>query len=207
MQEMELADMAEIRMDLLTFSPAQFEKVFSSGVKLIATYRPFEDVPGEQRMDALGAAIRSGAIRSGASYVDIEYEAGKKYREELIKLAKAEDCEVIISYHNFNSTPSLGELKDIVKESIEMGADVVKIAAMANSKQDQARVLGLYDNDTRLVAFCMGAFGTLSRLMCVPLGAEFTFAALDKDQATAPGQLTKDELKYYFNIINQINYE
>jgi 3-dehydroquinate dehydratase len=47
----------------------------------------------------------------------------------------------------------------------------------------------------------MGEAGMLTRVAAVPMGAEFTFAAPDTGNATAPGQLKVSELKDIFNIL------
>ena len=62
-------DMAEIRIDLAEFSNEEIKKVFSTGKKLIATCRPGK-IKDDERVEMLKIAIESGA-----TYVDIEYEA------------------------------------------------------------------------------------------------------------------------------------
>jgi 3-dehydroquinate dehydratase/shikimate dehydrogenase len=55
------------------------------------------------------------------------------------------------------------------------------------------------------IALCMGEFGLPSRILAKKFGALLTFAALDADQATAPGQPTIDELKtrYRWDKLNE----
>ena len=48
------------------------------------------------------------------------------------------------------------------------------------------------------IALCMGPCGLPSRVLAKKFGALFTFAALDKTAATAPGQPTIDELKQLY---------
>src|SRR5512138_529585 len=62
-------DMAEIRIDLTEFSNDEIRQVFSKGKKLIATCRPGK-IRDEERHEMLKIAIESGA-----TYVDIEFEA------------------------------------------------------------------------------------------------------------------------------------
>jgi 3-phosphoshikimate 1-carboxyvinyltransferase len=49
--------------------------------------------------------------------------------------------------------------------------------------------------DGGLIAFCMGEAGRESRLECLRRGAPFTYAALDGDEAVAPGQWSMSEMK------------
>ena len=51
--------------------------------------------------------------------------------------------KVILSSHNFTSTPDAASLKAQAKKMHEAGADIVKIATMANDISDAANMLGL----------------------------------------------------------------
>jgi 3-dehydroquinate dehydratase type I len=189
------AEFAEIRIDQLNFSEEQFRSVFSLKRNTIATCRP------EKGDDACRTALLKLAIEAGAGYIDIEYEAAPAYRTELVDFARKHNCVVIISYHNYEKTPSLSELDSIISESEQMGADRVKLAVMAQGASDVARVMGLYDAHKNLIAFCMGKLGMLSRVAAPLLGADFTFAAYNRQLATAPGQLTQGELMDIYDII------
>ncbi len=182
-------EMAEIRIDLTEFGVKEIEKVFAHSTPAIATCRP--DKMGKARQ----LELLSAAIRSGAKYVDIEIEAEAAQRDALIKVAHENGCKVIISYHNFEETPGLKELYQIVDRCYELGADVAKLATMAKTRQDSARLLSLYSIDKPLIALGMGEAGKITRLMAPLLGAEFTFAAMDEGTATAPGQIPYTHLK------------
>ena len=52
-----------------------------------------------------------------------------------------------------------------------------------------------------MVIIGMGEQGVISRVAAPLLGAEFTFAAAETGQETAPGQISKDKL---LSIIRQI---
>ncbi|MHC4532194.1 MAG: shikimate dehydrogenase, partial [Planctomycetota bacterium] len=54
------------------------------------------------------------------------------------------------------------------------------------------------------IAFCMGQAGLISRIIAKKLGSLVTFASIDDKSATAPGQLTVEELKetYRFDKID-----
>jgi 3-dehydroquinate dehydratase/shikimate dehydrogenase len=54
--------------------------------------------------------------------------------------------KVILSSHNFNETPSAAELQAKAEAMREAGADIVKIATMANDISDAATVLSLLQN-------------------------------------------------------------
>jgi 3-dehydroquinate dehydratase-1 len=182
-------DMAEIRLDLTQFSEEQIRHLFSLQKKLIATYRPLEGKE-EERMEQLKTAIEAGA-----DYVDIEFESADDYRNEIIAFAHKHNCDVIISYHNYDCTPGLDHLRKIVAESFQKDADVIKIATMVRTNNDNASILSLYNIPGRVIAFGMGNLGKITRIVAPFLGAEFTYAAMDEGAETAPGQIKYSIMK------------
>jgi len=191
-------DMAEIRIDLTGFSNDDIIKVFSKRKKLIATCRPGK-IKDDERVDMLKVAIASGA-----TYVDIEYEAPAEYKNDLIDFAHNHQCDVIISYHNYDRTPELDELEKIVHDCYKQGADLAKIATHVNMNRDNSKILSLYKAPGRLVAIGMGDLGRISRIVAPFLGAEFTYASLNDNVATAPGQISYEKLNQFILEIQQI---
>lgn len=191
-------EMAEIRLDLTEYDLNEIETVFKNHSNLVATCREGK-YSNEERKEKL-----KKAIASGAKYVDIEVESEKEYRSELVRYAKNRNCEVIISYHNFEETPPENELKEIVDVCNSYGADIVKITTMSHGKKDNANLLELFNTDSRIVALGMGEKGKITRIIAPFLGSEFTFAATDQGEPTAPGQITYQELKKIIHIIESI---
>ncbi len=190
------AELSEIRIDLTDLSVDDVKTLFKKhGNKLIATCREGKH-ENTARLELLQVAINAGA-----KYVDIEIEADKSYKEELVNCAELNDCKVIISYHNYDETPDKQELDKIVEDCFKDKAYIAKIACMANSTKDAARILSLYDSDKKIVAFAMGELGKVSRVSSLLLGAPFSFAAVSKDKQTASGQLDKLSI---VKIIEQI---
>ena len=188
--------LVEVRLDLMKLDPKKIEILAMQCRQWIATCRPNNHT--EQERTTLLAA----AIRSGANYVDIEYESESAYRQTLIDLAKQYQCKVIISYHNFESTPDIDTLNQIIRHSEVMGADCVKLAVTANSTADCTRVMSLYGQHTHLIAFAMGEAGKITRVAAPFLGADFTFASVDEAHLTAPGQLTASQMEVIYRILD-----
>lgn len=191
-------DMAEIRIDLTGFSNDEIRNVFSRKKKLIATCRPGK-IKNHERVEMLKVAIASGA-----TYIDIEYEASPEYKNDLINYAHSHQCDVIISYHNYDKTPELEELEHIVQQCYAQGADVAKIATHINVNRDNSKLLSLYKAPGRLVAIGMGDLGRISRIVAPFLGAEFTYASVTDADATAPGQINYERLNQFILEIQQI---
>jgi 3-dehydroquinate dehydratase-1 len=191
-------DMAEIRIDLSGLKNDEIKRVFSSGKKLIATCRPGK-INDEDRKDMLKIAVESGA-----TYVDIEYEAPPEFKNDLIDFAHKHECDVIISYHNYDRTPELEELEKIVNDIYAQGADLAKIATHVNMNRDNSKILSLYKAPGRLVAVGMGDLGRISRVVAPFLGAEFTYASLNDSSTTAPGQISYEKLNQFIRDIQEI---
>lgn len=184
--------LAEIRIDLLYLNKEQLKSIFSKHNNLIAAYRS-----DNTDQEVIGTALNL-AIENGCKYIDIDIETPELLRNKLITKAHAKGCKVILSYHNFTKTPSLKELNALIGKLFESGADLTKIACMPNSPNDCARVMGLYENHSNLVAFCMGDMGKFTRLAAPMLGAPFTYASA-QGKETAPGQVAINEVEMFLN--------
>jgi 3-dehydroquinate dehydratase-1 len=180
-------ELIEVRYDLINELPADINVVLDEDIKQIATCRP------GRHSDVQRIAILKSALDLGAAYIDIEIESESSYLTELRDYASLKDCDVIISYHNYESTPPLDELKSILSECYEKGAKLAKIACMAICEEDSVRLLSLYDSEGRKVILGMGEAGKITRIKATDRGAEFTFVSVDNNESTAPGQLTYED--------------
>lgn len=70
--------------------------------------------------------------------------------------------------------------------------------------RDNSKILSLYKAPGRLVAIGMGELGKISRIVAPFMGAEFTYASLNDEQATAPGQINYERLNRFILEIQQI---
>ena len=193
--------MAEIRLDRCPLDIEEIEYLFSSSdTPLVATCRVADDGNGtwEEAERKLTAAVEAGA-----AFLDLEIEAPKEIGKRLRRACTEYGTTMIRSSHFFAGTPSDDVLRGTVEKCRKFGGEIVKIAAMAGSEGDVARVLGLYSvaqrpqQDQRpceLIAFSMGEIGKASRLECLKLGSPFTYAALSEEEAAAPGQWSYSEM-------------
>lgn len=190
--------MAEIRLDRCPLSLEEIEYLFSSSdTPLVATCRVVDDGNGtwEEAEEKLTAAVEAGA-----AFLDLEIEAPKEVGKRLRRACTEYGTTMIRSSHFFAGTPSDDVLRNTVEKCRKFGGEIVKIAAMAKSGEDVARVLGLYSQEqtsqrqAELIAFSMGETGRASRLECLRLGSPFTYAALNDNEAAAPGQWTYSEM-------------
>jgi 3-dehydroquinate dehydratase I len=191
------SDMAEIRMDLLDMNADQYHRIFSSHNNLIATCRPGTYQEGQR------AELLKEALKSGAAYVDLEIETSEEWRKPIQLLAERLGRNLIISWHNYENTPAIKELKTIVQSMFDDGADIAKIACQVNEEGDIAVLLGLYAEYKNLVAIGMGRMGIITRLAAPLLGAPFTFAASGINK-TADGQLRKSQMEEFYQFYKSL---
>ena len=218
---LEKCEMAEIRLDSCSLSMKEIDDVFSSDVPLVATCRIAEVMANEaslqdpsltelsREIKAMQIAERRlvRAIEAGARYVDVEIEAQKQMSKRVRNAAHESGTVFIRSYHDFDGTASVEELRSMVEKCRYHGADMVKLVTTARSQEDVDRVMSLYSwcgteaaggvealADGGLIAFCMGEVGRNSRIEALAKGAPYTYAALTADEAAAPGQWPMDEM-------------
>ena len=197
-------EMAEIRLDRCNLAQDEVEELFSSSdVPLIATCRVSEiraslddgntdDRKLDSRASQKAESLLITAIHAGAAYTDLEIEAPAMMSKRIRRETRECGTVLIRSYHDFSGTDSLEALKALTEKCFALGADIAKIVVTANDDDDTARVLRLYESfdPGRLVAFAMGEKGRSSRIDCLAKGAPHTYAALNEEEAAAPGQMS-----------------
>jgi 3-dehydroquinate dehydratase type I len=201
-----LADVVELRIDFIR--DVHIDRLLNSSTgRILVTNRKHDEgghFIGDEhhRVDLLGEAVGSGA-----DFIDIELSTGKTHIDRLVATIKKYEgrTKLIVSFHDFTGTPSRAELLNRANECIERGADIVKIATFARSVDDNLTVLNIINDmkrmNQRIIAFCMGDRGKISRVMAPYIGSYMSFAALNKGGESAPGQLTVDEMKEIFRIL------
>jgi len=200
-----LADIIELRIDYLRPKPSEedLRKLFSACAKpSIATNRKKEEGGKFAGSDGERIALLKKAAELGAEFVDIEFSSGKKAKE-IISNSKA---KAILSYHNFENTPSLEELLELLEKMRALQPEIVKIVCFAQSKEDNKKILALVEKarekGTKIIAFCMGDAGKPSRIDSLKAGAFLGFASLEKGKESAAGQMSIKEMR---NILEREN--
>ncbi|MBS1849138.1 MAG: type I 3-dehydroquinate dehydratase [Actinobacteria bacterium] len=133
--------------------------------------------------------------------VDIELSS-TDLADRVVTAAHAAGRGVIVSFHDFEHTPSPQELGRTITTARDNGADVVKIATTVEANDDLrtlARVLVDHD-DTDLIVIGMGPLGVPSRVLFPFLGSRLTFAAFG--EPSAPGQLELDDLVEALRLVS-----
>lgn len=201
------AEMLELRTDYLeNLSVALVKELIglaqttASGRKihLIVTCRDQQqggarDYPQQLRIDVLAAALKAGV-----GFIDIEFENFVRTEsQERIRVALSQSVKgrVILSAHNFNT--KFDGLKKLYRNILNLyPAAIPKLIYTANHINDCFEAFDLlYQTGGERIIFCMGQAGLISRIIAKKLGSFVTFASIDEQNATAPGQLTVSQLK------------
>ncbi len=190
------ADLIELRMDYLR-EPGLAILLQGRQKPFIVTHRRKEEGGRYWVNERRRVGLLEEAIDLDVDFVDIEIGTERPLLHELITHKKG--TQTILSFHDFQGTPSLRELKRICDRMTRWGADIVKIVTFAKSWEDNLLILSLIPyarkRGQEIVAFCMGEKGKMSRIFAPLMGAVWTYAALNKNRTSAPGQLTVQELK------------
>jgi 3-dehydroquinate dehydratase-1 len=138
--------------------------------------------------------LATGAV----DFLDIEMLNGEGYINSIRKLIDQHGTQLILSYHNFLTTPDEQFIVDKLLEGESLGADMVKIALMPNTSDDVLTLLsatskGWKDINIPMITMAMGSLGRISRVWGNAFGSEVTFASME--QVSAPGQIEIGDLK------------
>lgn len=136
------------------------------------------------------------AIAEGVEYVDLEDDVASK-------IPRFGKTKRIVSLHDFRKTPE--NLSEIHARLAGLGADIVKIATLANHPQDNVRMIELMRQATvPTVGLCMGEIGAPTRILGGRFGSPFTYATFSAERALAPGQLSYEQMTqvYHYDDID-----
>lgn len=198
------ADMMEIRLDVLeTFD---LNEIIRRAPKpILATYRSKRE--GGEGSDDYRTRVRHliDAMEAGVDLVDVEFSLLPEFRQEVLQYPSA--CGHVVSAHLLNGTPSQERLEDVFVKMAATGANIVKIVTWASAWEDNFRVLELIPKaratGMKIIAFCMGPLGRISRIACPLMGGHMTFASLEKGQESASGQIPAPDMKKILEILSR----
>lgn len=189
-------DFFEIRVDSLA---GMQEKLLRQlpGLKLplIITVRH----PLEGGAHALSAAKRRecyGRFLPHAALLDIELRSVKSMAD-VISSAQKGKVSIILSYHNFQKTPSLKQLRHLAAAARRAGADVFKVAVTVSTPQDLAVLLEFQQSQKMPLSLMgMGRYGKVSRLLFAQAGSVLNYGFLGSAQVAGqwPAVLLKKRI-------------
>lgn len=204
------AEIIELRLDCLTeFEISDLPKLAGvtseTSTPLILTFRPARQ--GGHREIGLNARLdfwRHCSLVFQKQLFDIELDL--LTNESAIGLG-LDWQRVICSHHDFAGVPA--DLERIFDAMSRTKARFLKIAVTANDTVDCLPVFALLERGRNagreMISVAMGMPGLATRVLGPSRGAYLTYAAMDFDSSTAPGQIEAAELRdvYHLNSISR----
>jgi len=200
------AEMLELRVDYLKALSvdavrgliAEARNAAERSVPIIVTCRDPQQGGAIPHPLKLRIDVLTSALRAGAEFIDFEYENFLKIQnQEKIRLALSQSSKarLILSMHNFET-----KFNNITKQHrhiLTVCPDAIpKLVYTANHINDCFEAFDLlHKTSSERIVLCMGEAGLVSRILAKKLGSFVTFASVDEQSATAPGQLTIEQIK------------
>lgn len=212
-QELQNCDLIELRIDfyenihdLKQVHELLLQVRQQTNLPLLLTYRSLKEGGHIQLSDQEYLSLVQTACQSGCiDIVDIELKSGNMLVYQLVEIAHQNHVKVLMSYHDFEKTPAVMEMKERLEKMEIMGADICKIAVMPFSYKDVIQLLNttmeMSQRLTRpLVTMSMGKIGKITRIVGELVGSSITFASVG--QSSAPGQLTLEDMQTLLEVIH-----
>ena len=205
------SDIFELRLDHLCDLTAEravnmiaAARTFS--LPIIATCRDsaeggVNNYPGDLRISVLVESIEAGA-----DYIDCEFGNFTGNTKERIQTAlkSCPGCRLILSAHNFDGM--FGNINQLYESICQCCPEAIpKLVYTAKHINECFAAIDLLQNRKGdAIVLCMGSAGMMVRLLAGKFGGFLSFASIDSDNATAPGQVTVDDMigLYRWNSIN-----
>lgn len=140
-----------------------------------------------ERLETLARAARIPAVR----YVDVELDWLTDGRASSVRAALDGETALIASAHDFDRMPTIERCQDLLRRACEEG-DIGKLAVQATTRGEALRLLDVTNwadrEGLRVATMAMGETGRHTRVVAPLYGSELTYAPVDTDASTAPGQ-------------------
>jgi 3-dehydroquinate dehydratase/shikimate dehydrogenase len=200
------AEMLELRMDYLerldrdsaAALVAAAKSSIPASLPVIVTCRDPREGGVGARSEALRIEVLLAGIEAGADFIDLEYanflqpQIGPRIRSAL---AGRPASRLILSAHDFRGP--FADMRQLYREIQQAFSGAIpKLVYTVNHINDCFDTFDLL-HETRgdRIVLCMGPAGLISRVLARKLGGFVTFASVEEQAATAPGQLTAGTLK------------
>lgn len=194
----------EFRLDYLSKPGLAFPRIkrfleSRPGTVVIATCRRAANGGKFRGSIASQLDILGKAAAAGCQLVDLELQTASKCKPAQLQKLRSRSG-LILSFHDFRATKKLDET---LEKMIDFPADYYKVVSTATTLSDNVTMIKFLAREGdrhSLISMCMGEQGIISRVLGVRAGSVFTFAAASAAEATAPGQVTAQELRNVYRI-------
>ncbi len=194
-------DFLEVRVDAFAGEPDHVLKLLPKlNIPVIVTVRHYRE-GGARPMPLIERRTLFDQFLPHAKLIDIELRSVKPLASTIEK-ARAAGVGLILSHHDFKSTPTGASLQLLARQARRAGADIFKVATFTSSLANLVKFLGFMQRARRvpLSVMGMGRFGKVSRLLFAQAGSVLNYGFLHSAQVSGqwPALLLKqrvDELR------------
>jgi len=163
------------------------EKIGLSQTEVVSLYR---------------AVCESGHV----DFIDFEMANEPGQLKEVREFSRAHATQLILSFHDFERTPTIQELNARFARAEQLGADIAKVAVMPRGMHDVLTLLAATLQSSQslripLVSMSMAGAGAVTRLCGGAFGSALSFAV--GQNASAPGQMPIEELDAALAILRK----
>jgi 3-dehydroquinate dehydratase-1 len=187
-------DIVEVRLDLIGSSTPQWVEharaIEARGLPVVVTIRLAGEGGQWKQPDEARLALFETALRD-LTAVDIEFRS--PILKEVSARAGRHERALIVSYHDFERTPPIEDLRKVVAAAANFGS-VVKIVTFTKTDEDVGilRTLLHDKSSTPLCVMGMGPLGPQTRVKFPKLGSCLAYGYLDAP--VAPNQVPASDL-------------
>ena len=189
-------DLFELRLDRLVRMDDQLKKLLPKlpGPLIITARHPREGGAGRLSLSQRRKLL--ARFLGHADYLDVELRSASVLRS-LLALAKKKKVRRIISFHNFESTPSPRILTAKARQARSHGADIFKVATRTDTPMELGRLLEFMTSsrlDLALAVMGIGKLGAISRLLLARAGSVLIYASVGA-VTDVEGQMSVEQLR------------
>ena len=178
------------------------------GIPLLFTLRSASEGGAQILEDSTRLSVIEAVVSSGlVALVDIEAASHLSLIEPVRQITHAQGVGLILSSHDFKATPSVEDMVERLVRAQSLGADVVKLAVMPQSREDVLNLmLASVKYHTRpeavhAVTISMSGDGLISRLAAAFSHSVITFCA--GKGVSAPGQVPAEDMRGSMTLLAQ----
>ncbi|MGI9134800.1 MAG: type I 3-dehydroquinate dehydratase [Rhodoferax sp.] len=187
---------------------AQSIRAQAQGIPVLFTRRSVREGGQKIALDEAGVLALYAAVMASRSIELIDYEMSNDAAQiaQVRAQSAANGIQLLLSFHDFQATPSKLALCEKFALAQRLGADIGKVAVMPQRLEDVLTLLAATLESSQslqmpLVSMSMGAYGSLTRLFGWAFGSAMSFAI--GAAASAPGQVPIEDLHTVLKIFKQ----
>ncbi|MDW7668132.1 MAG: type I 3-dehydroquinate dehydratase [Bacillota bacterium] len=161
-----------------------------------------KEIKQKDRIKIIEKALETGL----ADIIDVEMLNDKEFLEEIKALVKKHNKYLILSHHNFKETPNENFILNKIIEGEKLGADITKLAVMANSYGDVLKLFNatyearISKVEIPIITMSMGEYGKITRVFGEFFGIDMSFAV--GKGVSAPGQMPVEDVRKMLELMN-----